>query len=216
MGRNDGRAARSGNRQGARLKAVIYLAISPSEKVYVGQARRIVERWRQHVSESRRGSNTYFHKAMRKHGTNNFQVQLVSSAYDQSSLDNLERLWIILLRSQDALFGYNQIAGGQKFSGRVWTAEQRAKLSKSTKGRKLAPLTEKHKERLRQARLGIPCPEHVKILNRNRMLGVSRPMSEAAKEKLSKFFTGRRGLVKWTPEQKLKVSGDNHWRKRLK
>ena len=65
----------------------IYLITNlKTNKVYVGQAVRLLERWGEHLragqpelysSKNERDSNSYLHRSMNKHGINNFSFEIL-------------------------------------------------------------------------------------------------------------------------------------------
>lgn len=94
------------------MNGCIYVHVNKANsKVYVGQSRNIKERWR-----SKYKQQPYFHNALNKHGWDGFDHFIVVDGVDnQAELDNLEKLWIIVLCSTNSSFGYNLVPGG--FSG---------------------------------------------------------------------------------------------------
>jgi group I intron endonuclease len=100
-------------------------------KVYIGQTTKpLLRRWAEHKYASRKGSSLIFHKAIRKYGFNNFEVEEVSSVFDIETINKLEE---DLIKSNNSLapFGYNMTYGG-KTSKRTDIAKQ--KLSKARGG----------------------------------------------------------------------------------
>lgn len=84
-------------------------------KCYVGQTRNsILRRWSQHAvpCNATRRQHGIFSKVISKYGKENFFIQEVSVAGTKESLDNLEKVWIMLLQSSVPQFGYNRTAGG--------------------------------------------------------------------------------------------------------
>jgi group I intron endonuclease len=83
-------------------------------KFYVGQTIQLLRiRWRQHRKLSAATSgHGIISKAIQKHGRDSFSVHEVATASSKCNLDNLEKLWIILLRSSENKFGYNRTTGG--------------------------------------------------------------------------------------------------------
>src|SRR5258708_36695724 len=92
----------------------------------------MASRWDLHLRCSRSphtpAYRTLFSKAIRKHGAEVFEHQVLSRACSQSELDNLEKIWIILLQTK-APNGYNLSDGGYAAAGHVVTPEVRARLS---------------------------------------------------------------------------------------
>lgn len=83
-------------------------------KIYIGQTRRNEsERWQQHIKSSKYNYcsdyNTILHQAIRKYGTENFEVQIIEKC-DFSLLNSKEIYWIQYYDSQKN--GYNITNGG--------------------------------------------------------------------------------------------------------
>jgi group I intron endonuclease len=115
----------------------VYVATSPSDKSYVGQTTQgSVKRWKDHVRHSRLANHPDFRYpfacALRKHGADAFQTQVLSIARNKEELDNLEKIWIILLNTREA--GYNITAGGEGHP-MPHTPESIAKMSANRKGK---------------------------------------------------------------------------------
>jgi group I intron endonuclease len=85
-------------------------------KSYVGQTTQGADvRWSMHLKCSKSlktpAYRGLFSKAIRKYGADAFEHQTLSFAGTQATLDNLERVWIILLQTK-APNGYNLADGG--------------------------------------------------------------------------------------------------------
>src|ERR1700721_37675 len=79
-------------------------------KSYVGQTTQgVAARWEGHVKERR---NRAFSRAIRKYGVDSFEHRVLVVARSQEQLDNLEKVWIILLQTKVPL-GYNLTCGGE-------------------------------------------------------------------------------------------------------
>lgn len=99
-----------------------------NEKSYVGQTTAGMEkRWKKHLTAARLphhpGYNALIAKAIRKYGADTFEHQTLSVARSAQELDNLEKVWIILLQTKQPL-GYNIQAGGS-----TWTPERLARMA---------------------------------------------------------------------------------------
>jgi group I intron endonuclease len=106
-------------------------------KIYVGQTTAgMIERWRLHQrcanSPSTPAYNGVFARAIRKYGADAFVHQVLSIARSQAELDNLEKVWIILLQSK-VPNGYNLSDGGYAAAGHVVSPDVRARLSAASK-----------------------------------------------------------------------------------
>ena len=107
-------------------------------KSYVGQTTAgVAKRWKLHVRCARSPKTpaygNLFSKAIRKYGAEAFEHQTLSLAGTQPELDNLEKIWIILLQTK-APHGYNLTDGGDSgTSGHTVSPETRAVLSAKQK-----------------------------------------------------------------------------------
>ena len=153
-----------------------------NDKFYVGQTvQSLRDRWRAHGKPCNARSHGIFAKAVQKYGKENFEVQPVSEGKSKDQLDNLEKLWVILLRSSENDFGYNRTLGGdgslneqarQKMRG-PRASSQKMKWKRSTE------LLEK----LRQSNLGRSHSEAWCIQHAIDMTGFRH--SEETKKKMS-------------------------------
>lgn len=103
---------------------IIYCFINMmNNKVYVGQhiGQIIWTRW----DKDLRGGNPHFDRAVKKYGIKAFRGEILAYCYSQQELDNLEKLWILTLRSYDPEIGYNKTFGGE---GGSKTQETRDKM----------------------------------------------------------------------------------------
>ena len=96
-----------------------------NKKVYIGQTKTTLEnRHKKHLSQL--SDNTYFHRALKKYGENNFKLELIEDNIPLSQLDNREKYWISYF---DSFYttgkGYNLTEGGQWGSGiqKITTAQ---------------------------------------------------------------------------------------------
>ena len=89
---------------------VVYLVTNKvNGKQYVGQTiRPLLERWRDHC---RLDKGNYFHRAIQKYGSDNFEIRVIDTATSGEELDEKEIYWI---KKLDTLVphGYNIKPGG--------------------------------------------------------------------------------------------------------
>src|SRR5699024_192899 len=86
------------------------------------------------------GGNTILYKAIRKHGKQNFKVEVLETRIDNADdLKEREKYWIKELDTYSFTggHGYNMTLGGDGLLGYKWTEEQRETL----KGRILSEET---------------------------------------------------------------------------
>lgn len=109
-----------------------------NNKVYVGQSVDIKRRAQEHLRsaqpekyaiKSLKDSKTHIHQAMQKYGIDNFSISIVELIDDRKKLDDLEKKWISLLRSNDPSIGYNETSGGQKSFSPKGEKHSQAKLN---------------------------------------------------------------------------------------
>ena len=127
----------------------------------------LAKRWQGHLVTARTKYHTYLYHSINHHGPGAFAISVLQEveAADEAALtiqlNNLEKLWIVLLRSHDEAVGYNMTFGGEGGTpteavrrkigagnrGRKWTAEHRRKMMEAwarrgphpNKGKKMSP-----------------------------------------------------------------------------
>lgn len=117
--------------------AFIYLITNAvNGKRYVGKTskRLVSERWNEHRSYAKGGSNQYIHKAMRKYGAENFKFELFMVVPVEANVAQWERWTISALQPE-----YNLTAGGEGIPGYKMTLEARAKMRAAKLGKKQSP-----------------------------------------------------------------------------
>lgn len=128
----------------------IYLIAGPKGRRYVGQTvNRPMKRWREHLRHAARGTETVLYRAIRAHGYAAFSFRVITECYSQLEANVCERA-LIAQYGSFAPVGYNASTGGDSESGFTRSAESRALISKRRTGRKMPPISEEHKQRLRE------------------------------------------------------------------
>ena len=125
-------------------------------RFYIGQTiRSLSYRWSVHKSDSKYRPESWLHKAIRKYGPENFDIQRLGVAATEDDLNRLEEMWILATGACKREFGYNLKTGGSQ--GRP-TPEVIEKIRAKNTGRKLS---EEHRRRMSAARKGVKhSPEH--------------------------------------------------------
>lgn len=109
----------------------IYEHISPSGKRYIGQTcQALNRRWRNGNGYVR---NTYFFRAIKKYGWNNFQHHAICECATLEEANNVEAWLIATYKTDDPKYGYN-ISGGADGSRKV-SASTRRLMSRIHKGK---------------------------------------------------------------------------------
>ena len=113
-------------------------------KKYVGQSVDIKKRWRNHRYKlnCQEHGNAHLQNAWNCYGKDNFKFYIIETC-DIGCLDEKERYYIHLFKSNDRSFGYNDTDGGH--SNKSLSEETKRKISNAHIGK---PLSEEHKKKL--------------------------------------------------------------------
>jgi group I intron endonuclease len=171
-----------------------------SGKFYIGQSCNPKMRHYSHKSEALRGSNTIFHKAIRKYRFDNFEFDILESNLSKIEADNLEIRLIALYNTRDKKCGYNQLKGGN-YSGELFGklngqyGKKRPDLFERNKQRKGRTNSEESKEKQRQKMLGRVVSEEtkqlMKVSGQKRWNNVTNENKEKHKLRISKLHKGK-------------------------
>ena len=164
-------------------------------KRYIGITRQSVqERWRDGKGYKH---CVLFDRAIKKYGWDGFDHEIFASNLTEEEAQNMEKLLIKELKTQDPEFGYNISDGGsttkiseegrKKLSekmlgeknpcfGKIYTAEERARISEQTRGERNPNYGRKHTEEARR-----------KMSEAN----LGRHMSDETKQKIAKSMMGK-------------------------
>jgi len=88
-----------------------------------------------HKSCAEMGSETYFHRAIRKYGFGRFRWVVVADSIDEDCLDEAEQLSIDILSTRSP-FGYNMTDGGDGGKGRKQPLAEKIRRAESNRGKK--------------------------------------------------------------------------------
>lgn len=106
-------------------------------RVYVGITNQGYKtRWYKHCSDSIHGCSYPLHCALRKHGTDNFIVEVIEICPTIENLKEREQYWIKELKSLTTENGYNLTLGGEGTFGRFHSEETKNKIRQRAFGRK--------------------------------------------------------------------------------
>jgi group I intron endonuclease len=134
------------------MRSYIYIIENKaSGMLYVGKANDVERRWRRHKQDSSDDPRSYFHRAIRKYGPDNFEVKVVDESDDENYvLKVLEPLWIKQLKDEGYVL-YNMTDGGDGIPGLIHSEETKRKMSDSLRGKIRSDET---RQKLREANLG--------------------------------------------------------------
>lgn len=109
---------------------IVYLLLNTvNQKGYIGKHKgdEISTRWNGKLY----GANEHLKAAKDKYGAEVFKREILNVCSSNQEMDDLERLWIITLRTYDGDYGYNMTFGGEGLQ--LPTKETKLKMSKLRK-----------------------------------------------------------------------------------
>jgi group I intron endonuclease len=188
---------------------VIYkITNTVNSKIYIGKTIGVLgRRWSQHKDCARnkqKGSrgDSYLYNAMRKHGVENFTVEVIDHALLDEELLGKEMEWIARLNSTNRRVGYNSTLGGQsgiptpevreRMKGRPCTPEMRAKISSAQIGKFVSQETRDKQSAIRKGR---PVSAERAAAMRANPPGLGKKRTP---EQIERMRAGM--LAAWTPE----------------
>ena len=115
------------------MYGIIYKAVCPMGKVYVGQTvKSLAMRKGEHKFRAKKGDRrAVFQVALLEHGVDSFQWEQIDIADTVDELDQKEKYWIAHFDSMNPEKGYNTFEGGK---GAKHTVESRRKIGFAQKG----------------------------------------------------------------------------------
>jgi group I intron endonuclease len=152
----------------------IYLVTNKCNgKVYVGQTKFTSQnRWLKHQKDARLGRDTFFCRAILKHGSDAFNIENLVNTDSQQDADNLEKCWIVALQARNREHGYNITIGGEGVRGYKHSPERLEKMRLAMLGRnhtletiakmKEHKFSDEHRAKLDAKRFGRPMSEKTK------------------------------------------------------
>ncbi len=161
-------------------------------KMYVGKTAQSVERrWQRHLSNANTGHQDRLYQAIRKYGPRAFVAEGLTRCDSPEQMNNLEKLWIILLGTRDYKSGYNMTFGGDGHPS-LCTEETRHKISRAMQGH---PCSQNQKDAARITHKGKPKPlaqrqKMVKSWDESRRLmqaNVARQVNSTENKKLKDY-----------------------------
>ena len=155
-------------------------------KVYIGVTRNGLARRRYEHEHSTKGKTYAFHNAIKKHGTDHFNWEIIDTATSDAELSHLEKKYIRAHRTTNKSFGYNLSEGGVN---PVLKGERNGMYGKTHTQEVKQRLSENAKDKTWEARFG-------------------EERAKQIKTKLSKSHKGRKN----SPETLKKMSENSYWK----
>lgn len=126
----------------------VYKHIAPDERVYIGiTSNNPVKRWQGGTGYK---GNTYFTRAIKKYGWDNFQHIIIAEGLDEQSAKEMEIKLIAECKSNIRKYGFNISSGGESKKGTTISEWQKRRISEASKGRIVSKET---REKLSRASL---------------------------------------------------------------
>lgn len=182
---------------------LIYLITNTiNGKKYVGKTgRTLLQRWGNHIRESRRKQNSLIRRAIHKYGSNSFEIKEIDRTNSFEISNYREMFWIAALQTYRRPLGYNLTYGGE---GGMATLEMKEKISKANTGK---IRTKEMRARLSLAKLGSKLSEETKA--KIAAAGRGRKASLETKIKLSLSKKGR--IVSEEARHRLSIAAKAQW-----
>ncbi len=183
------------------MKGIIYKAISPSGKKYYGRTIKTLERRKiEHNHNTGKGSNLYFHNAIRKYGIENFGWDVVEEINEDNKIeliDILNELEIYYIDKDKTLFpnGYNLTKGGGNYN--IHPISRKGKTYEELFGKKRA---KEIKKKQKQSMIGknVGRIQSKEEIQKRVEANTGKKRTEESKEKIRQSLLG----IKHTEERK--------------
>jgi group I intron endonuclease len=103
-----------------------------NKKIYIGQTiGSLQKRWWEHRWHARHNPSFPLHRAIKKHGEENFTKKILGVAYNSVQLNHLENSYIVLLQSSLPEYGYNLTFPAPENGGEAWRKKLSIRSSRS-------------------------------------------------------------------------------------
>ena len=111
----------------------VYKHVAPDGRVYIGITKnKPSQRWQ---CGSGYKNNTYFSRAIKKYGWDNFSHVILAEGLNESQAKKLEIKLIAENKSNQRKYGFNISSGGESKSGTVISDWQKQRISEASKGK---------------------------------------------------------------------------------
>lgn len=158
-----------------------------NNKNYIGQTSKTIEcRWNSHVRHANSNSPYVIHSAIRKYGTDSFEIEEIDNAENQEEINAKEVYWILEYKSNNPNFGYNMTFGGEGPNGFKHSEYSKLKMSVAHSAQ-----SEETRRKISQSMMGKKRPKEVvdKIVCALKAR-IRKPCSDETKRKISESLCG--------------------------
>lgn len=145
----------------------IYKHVAPDGRLYIGITKnRLIKRWQ---GGSGYKGNTYFTRAIKKYGWDNFSHVILAEGLTEQQAKELEIKLIAESKSNQREYGFNISSGGESKSGTVISDWQKQRISEASKGRTVSAQTREKLSRSTSKKWADPYfVEHMREINTGR------------------------------------------------
>lgn len=168
------------------IKSGVYVIRNQvNQKVYVGSAVDIGQRWRTHQKKLKAGShpNRHLQSSWNKYSSASFVFSVLERVEDKSLLIACEQKWMDELSASNPRYGYNKRIVAESNLGLIASQETREKLSRSLKGHRGTVGRKQPPEEIERRRQ--------KLIGRKREKP-AKPWSQESRDKLSRSLRGKK------------------------
>ena len=178
-----------------------------NRKCYVGQAKDIEKRWKEHRQKLRRGKhdNEHLQRAWQMYGESTFRFMVLEYC-TEDRLNELEALYIEECDAYEN--GYNMTLGGEGTRGFYHTDEYKQRMSDRMKSREVS---EETRRRIAEAATGRPCIKTKARLNGYKITSEKLKGRTRTKEHCRHLSEAKMGSTPWNKGKKMPEGYKHPW-----
>ena len=165
----------------SKISGIYEIRNTDTGKVYVGQSKDIMSRWRDHIArlKNQKHDNQYLQNAWNKYGAESFSFLILETCEpDFDKLNELEIKWIELKHALDDKYGYNIASGGGNANPYAGFDKERYKKLRKDISERQREYYKNHPSPFKGKRASEEVKKHLSEINtgeRSPMYGKKRP-----------------------------------------
>ena len=187
------------------------ITLREDERSYIGWTDDLEYRWQRHKRDAFNGSKTCFHHALKEHGPDSFDWNVVQAFDTEDEVKQAEIFWIAELNTNQCQGGrgFNSTVGGDGSGGHKMTDEVRLEQSK-----RLKALGDNHPSKRPETRLKMSLTIKAKGDAHHTKRADVRAKNSATQRAKGEAHQSRRSEWRARHSKMLKAKGENHASKR--